>query len=40
MTKNLLSVVALDDVVGIIAFSISMSLAKVSISSEAISILK
>lgn len=40
MTKNLLSVVALDDVVGIIAFGISMSLAKVSISSEAISILK
>jgi len=38
MTKTLLSVVALDDVVGIIVFSISLSLAKVSINPEAVSV--
>lgn len=37
-TKTLLSVVALDDVVGIIVFSISLSLAKVSINPEAVSV--
>lgn len=36
MTKTLLSVVALDDVVGIVIFGISMALAKMSISGEAI----
>lgn len=40
MTKTLLSVVALDDVVGIILFGIAMSLAKVSVSGEALSAVK
>jgi Kef-type K+ transport system membrane component KefB len=38
MTKTLLSVVALDDVVGIIVFGVSLSLAKMYVSGEAISI--
>ena len=40
MTKTLLSVVALDDVVGIIVFGICLSLAKVSISTEAVTVSK
>ncbi len=40
VTKTLLSVVALDDVVGIIAFGIALSLAKISVSSEAITFSK
>ena len=36
MTKTLLSVVALDDVVGIIIFGVSMSLAKMSVTGDAI----
>lgn len=40
VTKTLLPVVALDDVFGIIAFGIAMSLARVSISSEQLSVFK
>lgn len=40
MTKTLLSVVALDDVVGIVIFGIAMSLANISISGESITVLK
>jgi Kef-type K+ transport system membrane component KefB len=40
VTKTLLSVVALDDVVGIIAFGVALSLAKMSIGDEAITFSK
>jgi Kef-type K+ transport system membrane component KefB len=40
VTKTLLSVVALDDVVGIIAFGVSLSLAKMSVSNESITFSK
>jgi Kef-type K+ transport system membrane component KefB len=40
VTKTLLSVVALDDVVGIIAFGIALSLAKMSVGGEAITFSK
>mgnify|MGYP001038970016 FL=1 len=39
LTKTILPVVALDDVLGIIAFGIAMSLAKLSISTESFSLL-
>lgn len=40
MTKTLLSIVALDDIVGIIAFGISMALAKMSISGEPVTFMQ